>query len=265
MSASISRIAALVLRYVYLFRSSWARVAELAYWPILQMITWGFITQFFQSHSTWVATASGVLLGGVMLWDVLFRGQIGLSISFLEEMWSRNLGHLFVSPLRPYELIAALMTMSLLRTLIGAVPAAFLAWVFYDFSVLSIGLPLLAFFLCLMVMSWAMGLLAVSLVLRAGLGAEGLAWVMVFMLVPISAVYYPVSILPEWLQVIAWMTPSAHVFEGMRAVMFEGVFRTDLFLGAVIADGVYLAIGIAAFTWSFGAARAENRLLQMGE
>ena len=68
----------------------------------------------------WLADAAGVLIAGVLLWDVLFRGQIGFSICFLEEMWSRNLGHLFVSPLRPWELVASLMTMSLIRTSLGA-------------------------------------------------------------------------------------------------------------------------------------------------
>src|SRR5205807_3942912 len=116
---SARRVGALILRYLYLLRSSWPRLAELAYWPAMQVIVWGFITQFFMTNSSWVAQATGVLLGAVLLWDVLFRSQLGVSVSFLEEMWSRNLGHLFVSPLRPYEFLIALATMSFVRTLIG--------------------------------------------------------------------------------------------------------------------------------------------------
>ena len=103
------RVGAMVLRYVYLLRGSWPRVLELAYWPTVQMILWGFITLFFVQHSSWLAQASGVLLSAVLLWDVLFRGQLGVSLSFIEEMYSRNLGQLFVSPLRPYELVAAML------------------------------------------------------------------------------------------------------------------------------------------------------------
>jgi ABC-2 type transport system permease protein len=264
-SGSLGRISAMVRRYVYLLRGSIPRLLELAYWPTIQMVIWGFVTQFFMGHSSWVAQAAGVLIGAVLLWDVLFRGQIGFSICFLEEMWSRNLGHLFVSPLRPWELVASLMVMSLIRTLIGLMPAWLLAIVFYGFSMFELGLPLVAFFFCLMLMSWGLGMLVVGLVLRAGLGAESLAWVGIFLLAPVSAIYYPVSILPEWLQVVAWATPAAYVFEGMRALMFENLFRWDLFGGAMAANAVFLAVGGIVFAWSFADARADGRLLQIGE
>ena len=98
---SFRRIAAIVLRHVYLLRRSWPRILELMYWPTVQMILWGFITLFFVNHSSWVAQAAGILISAVLLWDVLFRGQLGVSVIFMEEMWSRNLGQLFVGPLRP--------------------------------------------------------------------------------------------------------------------------------------------------------------------
>ena len=129
------RIGALVLRHTYLLRRSWPRLLELTYWPTVQMIIWGLVTMFLVTNSTWVAQAAGVLLAGVILWDVMFRGQIGLSLVFIEEMWSRNLGHLFVSPLRPWELICALMLISLIRTLIGMTGAVGFAFLLYAFSI----------------------------------------------------------------------------------------------------------------------------------
>jgi ABC-2 type transport system permease protein len=149
-SFSPARIGAMVLRYVYLLRSSWPRALELVYWPTIQMILWGFTSQFLMTNSTWVARAGGVLLAAVLLWDVMFRGQLGVSVSFLEELWSRNLGHLFVSPLRPYEWALSLLVMSLLRVAIGVVPAALLAIPLYHYSIFSLGLPLIAFFVLLM-------------------------------------------------------------------------------------------------------------------
>ena len=118
------RVGAMVLRYVYVLRRSWPRVLELAYWPTVQMILWGFISQFYATNSSWVAQASGVLIAAVLLWDVLFRAQLGVSVVFFEEMYSRNLGHLFVSPLRPHELVLALLSISLMRTLVGVGAAA---------------------------------------------------------------------------------------------------------------------------------------------
>ena len=262
---SLRRIGAMVLRYVYLLRGSWPRIAELIYWPTVQMILWGLITKFFLTHSSWLAQAGGVLIAGVLLWDVLFRSQLGVAVSFLEEVWSRNLGQLFVTPLRPYELMLSLASMSLLRAIIGTVPAALLAIPFYSYSIFSMGLPLLAFFVNLMIFGWAIGLLVSGCVLRYGLGAESLAWLAIFALAPVSGVYYPIAILPGWLQPIAWALPSAHVFEGMRAVMFDHVFRADLFVSALGLNALYLVIGGASFLAFFRVVRRRGLLLQMGE
>jgi len=263
--ASLRRVGAIVRRHIYLLRSSGPRILELVYWPTVQMVLWGFITVFLVNHSSWVAQASGVLISGVLLWDVLFRGQLGVSLVFMEEMWSRNLGHLFVSPLRPGELAAALLVMSLIRTLIGVGGAALIAIPLFHFSIFDIGLPLLAFFTNLIVMGWAIGLLVSGIVLRHGLGAESMAWIAIFAVQPISGVYYPIETLPVWLQYVAHILPSSHVFEGMRAVLFEGSFRTDLLVNALLLNAVYLSAGVAAFLAYFRIARVRGQLLHVGE
>ena len=165
-----------------------------------------------------------------MLWDLLFRSQLGLSMSFLEEMWARNLGQLFVTPLRPYEWVLSLLAMSVIRVMIGIVPAMLLAIPLYHYSIFDMGLPLVAFFAVLMALGWALGLAICGGILRHGMGAESLAWTVIFALAPLSCVYYPVTILPGWLQPVAWALPSTYVFEGMRAVLFEHIFRMDYFL-----------------------------------
>ncbi|MHB8741549.1 MAG: ABC transporter permease [Sulfuricaulis sp.] len=262
---SLRRVYALVLRNIYLLRSSGPRILELMYWPTMQMVLWGFITVFLVNHSSWVAQASGVLLSGVLLWDVLFRGQLGVSLVFMEEMWSRNLGNLFVSPLRPFELACTLLTMSLIRTLIGVGGAALIAIPLFHYSIFSLGLPLLAFFVNLLVMGWAIGLLVSGIVLRYGLGAESMAWVAIFAVQPISGVYYPISTLPAWLQYVAAALPSSYVFEGMRAVLFDHIFRMDFLLHAVLLNVVYLAAGFFSFLSFFRIARVRGQLLQVGE
>lgn len=262
---SARRVWAMMLRYLYLFSTSWPRIIELAYWPIVQVIMWGFITQFFLTHSSWLVQASGALLAGVLLWDVLFRGQLGVSISFLEELWSRNLGQLFVSPLHPVELVLAMTSMSFVRTVIGLIPAALLAIPLYHYSIFDMGLPLLSFFANLLVFGWSIGLAVSALLLRFGLGAESLAWVAIFAFAPLSAIYYPVAVLPDWLQPVALALPSAHVFEGMRAILIDDVFRLDFFFAAVALNLVYLGIGAGLFLYSFRVARIRGLLLQVGE
>ena len=255
----------MVLRYLYLLRGSWPRILEQAYWPTVQMIMWGFITQFFITNSSWVAHATGVLLSAVLLWDVLFRAQLGVSVVFMEEMFARNLGHLFASPLRPYELVFSLLLISLFRTLLGVGTAALLAIPLYHYSIFDLGLPLLAFFANLLVFGWAIGLLICGLLLRYGLGAESLAWASIFALGPISGIYYPISTLPGWLQPVAWAIPSSHVFEGMRAVLFDHRFDKELFFDAVLLNGIYIVLGMIVFLWVFRIARVRGLLLQVGE
>ena len=262
---SLRRINSMVLRYTYLVRRSWPRILELVYWPAVQLILWGFISKFFVTTSTWLAQASGVLLAAVMLWDVLFRGQLGVSLAFFEEMYSRNLGYLFASPLRLFELIGALLLISMIRTLIGISGAALLAIPLFDFSIFGLGLPLLGFFFNLLVMGWAIGLLVSGLVLRYGLGAESLAWVAIFAIAPVSGIYYPIAVLPDWLQTVAWVLPSSHVFEGMRAVMFEHVFRADLMIQAAVMNVLLIMIGTGVFLRAFNSARQRGLLLNIGE
>ncbi|MDH5747968.1 MAG: ABC transporter permease [Rhodospirillales bacterium] len=259
------RLGAMILRHLYILRGSWPRVLELAYWPTMQMILWGFITKFFLGHSSWVAESAGVLISAVLLWDVLFRSNLGLSLSFIEEIWSRNLGSLFVSPLRPYELVASLTAMSAIRTLISVAPAAFLAMPLYDVWVFQLGPPLAAFFVNLLVMGWSVGLLVSALVLRFGMGAESLCWLGIFLVAPFSGIYYPIETLPTWLQPVALALPSSHVFEGMRAVLFEDTFRMDLFLNAAGLNVLYLAATTGFFLHMFRIARVKGLLLQQGE
>jgi ABC-2 type transport system permease protein len=260
-----SRVAALVLRHWYILRGSWLRILELAYWPAVQMVMWGFLSEFLSKQTSYVAHAFGILLAGMLLWDVLVRGQLGLSISFLEEMWSRNLGHLFASPLRPIEFAAGIVTMSLIRTVVGMVPVTVLTFAFFGFSIYSLGWPLLAFFFALQMFGWGVGLAISGMVLRKGLGAETFAWAAVFILLPVSGVYYPIAVLPGWLQAIAWALPPAYVFEGMRAVLAHEPLPPMLLAGALALSLVYLAVGFGIFLWLFNGARRKGLLATQGE
>lgn len=262
---SAQRVGAMLLRHLFVFRRSWPRVIELLYWPIMNMVVWGFITVFFMSHSSWLVQAAGVLISGVLLWDVLFRTNLGVGLSFIEEMWARNLGQLFVSPLRPYELMVAVVTMGSIRALIAVLPAGLLALPLYDYWVFSMGVPLYAFFFNLLLMGWWVGLFVSAVVLRYGLGAESICWAVLFLLAPVSCVYYPVATLPPWLQPVAWAIPATHVFEGMRAVLFGQGFRADLFWSALGLNALYGALVSAFFLWLFEIVRARGLLLKQGE
>jgi len=259
------RVGAMVLRYLYLLRSSWSRVLELIYWPAVQLLVWGFLQFYIAQNSGFFARAGGVFIGAVMMWDILFRGQLGFSISFLEEMWSRNLANLMISPLRPIEFVMALMVMSVVRLAIGMVPVTLIAIAFFGFNIYGLGLALAAFFMNLILTSWSVGIVVSGLVMRNGMGAESLAWTMMFLIMPVICVYYPVSVLPQWLQWVAWSLPPTYVFEGMRALILEEQFRADLMVAAFALNTAYFAVAVAIFLALLRSARRIGSLLQSGE
>lgn len=264
-SFSIRRVAAMVRRYWYLLSGSWPRILDLIYWPAVQMLMWGFLQLYVSQYEGFFARAGGVFIGAVLLWDILFRGQLGFSISFLEEMYARNLGNIMMSPLRPVEFVAALMIMSLVRLSIGMIPVSIMAIVFFGFNLWAMGLALAAFFANLILTSWAIGIFVAGLLLRNGLGAESLAWTIMFLFLPLTCVYYPVAVLPAWLQWLAWTLPPTYVFEGMRALVIDQVFRADLMVEALALNAMFFAAASLGFMWLLERARAAGTLLQTGE
>jgi ABC-2 type transport system permease protein len=259
------RIHAMILRYWYLLLSSWPRLLELLYWPALQIITWGFLQTYIAQNAGFFAQAGGTLIGAVILWDILFRGQLGFSISFLEEMWARNLGNLMMSPLKPIEFLISLMVMSLIRLAIGVIPMTLLALFLFRFNFYAIGLPLIVFFCNLIFTSWSVGIFVSGLVLRNGLGAESIVWTLMFGLMPLVCIYYPVTVLPHWLQYIAWALPPTYVFEGMRSLLIGHEFRPELMIEALAINAVLLLASFAAFLALLRSARRHGSLLQGGE
>ncbi len=264
-AASVRRVGAIVRRHAYLLLKSWPRMVSMAYYPTVTMVLWAFVSVYLAPSSSVLRDAPGLFIGAVLLWDVLFRGQLGVSLTFIEELYSRNLGNLFVSPLALPEYIVGQLVMSVLRTLIGVGGACIVAWILFRYSIFSFGFPLIAFFVNLLVFGWAIGLAVSGMILRWGLGAEELAWAAIFLVAPVSGVYYPIGVLPQWLQWVAWALPSAHVFEGMRGVLLQGVFDWRQFTSAAVLNVFYLALGAALFALSVRHARGRGALLQMGE
>ena len=265
LAPSVRRIGALVRRHAYLLLKSWPRIVSMAYYPTVTMVLWAFVTLYLAPTNRFLTDAPGFFIGAVLLWDVLFRGQLGVSLTFTEEVYSRNLGNLFVSPLRLHEFIAGQLVLSVLRTLIGVGGACLFAWLLFRYSIFSMGLPLVAFFTCLLAFGWAVGLAVSAMILRYGLGAEELAWAAIFLIAPVSGVYYPIGVLPPGLQAVSHALPTAHVFEGMRAVLLTHTFDVTLFRNALVLDAIYIAVGVAIFGAAVHSARKRGTLLQMGE
>src|SRR5215471_16775814 len=191
---------ALVGRHLYLYRRSLPRIMEIFYWPFLDLVIWGFITVYLARFQSQIPGFVTFFLGALILWDILFRSQQGITISFLEEIWARNLMNLFASPLKPSEFLAATMVMSIFKVTCVSIVMAVCAALFYSYNIFLIGLWLFPFVVNLVVTGWIVGVFTTSLIMRFGQEAEVLAWSMVFLFQPVSCVFYPLDVLPGWLK-----------------------------------------------------------------
>ncbi len=263
---SARRIWGLIYRHLCMYRRSWPRLVEIAYWPTLELLIWGFTSVYItRAHAAPGLVAAGALIGGVLLWEIVLRAQMGVTTGFLEEIWSRNLGHLFVSPLRPAELIGALLAVSVIRTVLGLLPATIIAYLLYYYDIFAPGPIMLLFFANLLIMGWWLALGIVSLLFRYGAGAEALAWTLAFGITPLACVYYPMAALPVWLQPFAHILPASYIFEGLRAALSgQAPHWRQLGLACLLNTGWMLA-AIAIFAGEFRRARRRGVLISIGE
>ena len=170
------RIFALIARHLYLYRRSFPRLLEIFYWPLLDLVVWGFITVYLAQEGKGLHGAVTFFLGALIFWDILFRAQQGVTISFLEEIWSRNLMNLFASPLTAGEFLAATMAMSVFKVAAVSIIMAVSALIFYSYDVFVMGLTLIPFVFNLIAAGWIIGILTMSVIMRFGQQAEVLAW-----------------------------------------------------------------------------------------
>lgn len=245
-SRSARRIWSLYKRHAYELRHSPPGLVDMLFWPAMDLLLWGMLTTYFLQAQVDVPQAFGFLIGGVLLWDLVFRSNLGIGVTFLDDTsWTHNILNLMVSPLRPIEYIIGAVAWSLTKVLTGWAIMLTIAWALFDFGAISMGPSLAAFMVALMIFGVAVGMIVLGIILRFGPGADILAWGLAVLLMPISAVFYPVSALPGWAQPVANALPTAHVFEAMRTVIAGGSPPWDRLVFALGLDVVYLAAGMA--------------------
>ena len=260
-----SKIFALSLRHIYLIKGSFPRILDLIYWPSVQIFLWGFISKFFTLSSSYYENTVGIILSAAILYDFLFRSSISYNMMFLEEIWSRNFTNLFIAPIKISEIITALTITAIFRTLIGMIPAALLAIPFFGVSIFKMGLPLIFLLISLYIFGVTLGLLVTSGLVRFGPSFENIAWASLFFLAPLGCIYYPVDILPQWLQIIANFLPLVHIFEEMRNILIYDMVNYFQISKAIFISLLYFVFGVIIFYMSYNGAKERGTLINMGE
>ncbi len=254
----IHRIYGLILRYIYHFRKSWDRLSDAFYWPAIDLFVWGITSTYISKFAPNFPQFILIIMSGLLLWLILWRAQYEISINLLEEYWNRNLINIFVSPVKFSEWVVTVMLLGFIKASLSLPFAALLAYFLYKFNIFMYGIYFLFFIFLLFLTGWAVGFLVSGIILRFGTRIQTLAWTTIGLLSPITAVYYPVSILPSWIQKISYLLPPTYVFEAGRSLIFKGTLDSRGLLISLILNIIYLSLTFWFLKRSF------DRLLDQG-
>jgi len=257
------RIQALLIRHLYLYKRSLPRLMDIFFWPVMELLLWGFISLYLESLDFSGVSIVTILLGAIIFWDLLSQSQRAVSTAFLEDVWERNFLNIFVTPLKIIEFLSSMAFVGLFRVFFVALIMSVLAFVFYSFNFFQFGFYLIPFMVNLLIFGWTLGLFTTGIILRYGTSAQVLAFGFIFLIQPFSAVFYPVSALPEGVQFVSYLLPSTYVFEGMRAVIANGSIPTFELVMAFVANFIYLAVILWFFYKMFAGVKEKGLLLKL--
>jgi ABC-2 type transport system permease protein len=244
---NINRIKALIYKHTKIIGRDMGRLIDAFWWPLIDIAIWGFVSVTLMKQSSSNVNLAVFFIGAVILWNFVSRTQLEISVTALQEMWDRNIVSLFASPLTTTEFLSASIVLGLLKLSITIVTMTIAAALLYAFNIFSLGFYLIPFAINLIIVGWWASLFVTGLIFRYGFQVETLAWSLVYILMPISAVYYPVAVLPPLFQTIAWLSPATYVFEGMRSVLATGTMNWHYLVIGGVLNIVYLVMGLVFY------------------
>jgi len=246
--ASMWRILAVARRHAYVLQRSPHRLFDVLMWPVVDVLLFGSIAVFASRNASGAQQVALYLLLGVVLWHVVYQAQIAVATGFLEESWSRSVLNLMATPMREWEYVAGVALFGLLKLVVAVGAVSLIVALVYAFNVVTIGPSMILVAGLLLLIGWAIALFVIGLVLRFGTGAEAFAWGILFVVMPLSGVFYPASALPGILGPIAGALPTTHAFAAGRAFAFGGDAWGELGAAAIGTVGmVIVAIGYVAW------------------
>jgi ABC-2 type transport system permease protein len=251
----IRRIWGVMLRYFYQFNHSFDRWLDAFYWPLFDIFLWGGVLTSFSFGNQSMQGQLVFVFSGLVLWYVVYRGQFEISFNMLEDFWSENLVNFFSSPIKNSEWITALFILGFIKVLITLAFMVLFIWIFYATQIFVLGFSLIPFIINLLIVSWSCGLVAGGLIFRYGTKMQSISWTAIFLLMPLSGVYFPLSLLPHWLQTIAYCLPSSYVFEGMRQILIDHTVPTGLMIKSFLLNCVFFGLAFYYFTRSLKKAK----------
>lgn len=250
------RIYALFSRYMKILFNDFSRIIDFFYWPFVDMVVFGFTSKWMENSSNSKITV--MLLSGLILWQAANRANMEVSYGLIEELWSKNVVNLFVTPITLSEWIVAVMSCGIIKAIFSVIYSAIIVWLIYSINFFDIGLLGIPLFLLLILTGWIMGFFAASIIIYSGQRYQSFVWMAVWLFSLISAVYYPVDVLPVWVQLVSKLFPAVYIFEGMRDFYSTGIWPLSQMLTALTLNIIYLVLILILFKIIFEKSRAKG-------
>ena len=232
-------------------KKNYEEVAELFFWPSVELLLWGVTAFFIKTINPDFGKILIAIVAGLIFWHIVWRNQYEMNWNLLKELWNDNLINLFSTPLRFSEWIVANLILGFIKMVVGFSFASMLAFVLYEVNIFSLGFHLLLFMMLLMTSGWCIGFFMVGFIMRYGQRVQIFAWGFAAIISPFAAIYYPVSILPHWAQIISKAIPMSYIFEGIREVIMTGNFSIEKILTSLILNLFYIILGLIYLNLSF--------------
>ena len=185
--------------------------------------------------------------------------------------WERWEGTIEYTMMAPISRLAHMLGVSLFSIIYGLVRSALLLGVlalFFSVDLSNANLGGAALILLVGSVSFlGFGIMAAVLPLLFPERGEEMTFVISSILLLVSGVYYPISVLPDWMEPLATISPATYVLEGMRAALLEGTPTLALgpsILPILVLGALTIPIGIAIFGWGERYAKRTGRLKRSG-
>lgn len=254
-------IRAVLRQEVYVTRASWEVIFDIFVFTLANIVLFGFIATYLAAGNQ--AAPAQSLLITVIFWEVLRINQYSTSVSSLWNVWSHNLSNMFIAPIKVLEYLMAHIIAATIKSAFVLVCSIGLAYYFFHLNLLDLGWwPVLFSYLNMVIFGTAVGLVLIGLVFQYGTKVQALTWGTIFMLQPLCAVFFPVSVLPAVLQPIAYAFPVTYFFEWLRALHEHVAYSSGRLLMAFAFNLVWLGLAGFIFSRQLAAAKRSGQLVR---
>jgi len=240
---NLYRIYAIILRYSVISFRELNRLMQITYFPILDIILWGYMGLWMQKSNP----STGILmiyLAAIVLWATVWTIEIELSLNLLEELESRNIVNLASTPLELSEWLLGNIILGLAKSVFVIFLSSSITYIIFGFNMWHLGIGLLPIILLIICSGLILGIFLTGILLWGGQQIAVLTWSIPYLILTFSAPFYSVELLPVCLQYIVKLLPTTHIFESLRELIRTEMLPQKTILISLVLNVMYLTAAL---------------------